>query len=274
MKTRQALPATAAVLALILLPGCYAFYPRGPYPGMYAPGNGPMMPAQPTKTTFVAPGDLPTASGTTPTIAQPADSNSSSIPSGTFSPSGPVRAPDFNPSGTSSDQGRDTLVPEPRDPGTGLNDDPAERTSERPIESSAVEPEATRISSVRSSDAVFLSPVTDEPASETTRVVAAGHDQPLTVRDSGPLGRARDFEWVQGELQYDVEHGTWHLLYDQSPAQSDPQGGEITIDGNPGFRTTDNNHIFRVYGQRDPSRLDRMGKPVYRVSRAQLVEKR
>lgn len=243
--------AVFAIAAVTALSGCYSFPPYGAYPGAY-PAGQPVYPQQ----SLVMPGDA---------VGSPSVSGSPG-PSQTFAPSGTLEAPQLQPR-----SGAESLspnpVPQPRDPGpdAATMDDPSERTSQKvePAEVSAAEPERLQFSEpiVRSTE--------DAPADGIVAVSLEREAQTL----AGTSGLARDveFRWVQGIVEFDKAQRTWHLIYDLEPAVTDTLGGEITLSGQMPLSESDNGRLLRVSGQFDPSRLDRLNKPVYRVSRVEPV---
>lgn len=147
-------------------------------------------------------------------------------------------------------------------------DDPAERTSQK------VEPtDADDVSLIEPDRLQFAEPIvrstTDTPADG---IVAVSLEQEAkALADASGLARDVEFRWVQGIVEFDKAQRTWHLIYDLEPAVTDTLGGEITLSGKFPLTETDNGRLIRVAGQFDPSRLDRLNKPVYRVSRVEPV---
>ncbi len=246
--------AVFAITAASALSGCYSFPPYGAYPGAY-PAAQPVYPQQ----SLVMPGD---AVGR-PTVASPTGAPS------TFSPTGTLEAPRYEPK---SDGGPLTPnpVPQPRDPGpdAATMDDPAERTSQK------VEPaDGEDLSSLEPERLQFSEPIVrstgDTPADGIVAVSLEREAQSLAATSG--LARDVEFRWLQGIVEFDKAQRTWHLIYDLEPAVTDNLGGEITLSGQVPLTEADNGRLIRVSGQFDPSRLDRLNKPVYRVSRLEPV---
>jgi len=243
-----------AIAAVSAMSGCYSFPPYGAYPGSY-PAAQPVYPQQ----SLVMPGDA---------VGSPTVSGSTGAPS-TFSPSGTLEAPRYEPkSGAGS--ASPNPVPQPRDPGpdAATIEDPAERTSQK------VEPtEAEDLSSLEPERLQFSEPIvrsTDDAPGDGIVAVSLEREAQDLASTSG-LARDVEFRWLQGIVEYDKAQRTWHLIYDLEPAVTDNLGGEITLSGQLPLTEADNGRLLRVTGQFDPSRLDRLNKPVYRVSRMEPV---
>jgi hypothetical protein len=252
-RAKASFAAVAAVSATVLS-GCYSFPPYGSYPGAY-----PAAPSAYPQQSLVMPGDV--VGSPAVTTGQPGQS--------TFTPSGTLEAPKYEPRSESAPPMANP-VPQPRDPGpdAATMDDPAERTSQK------VEPtEADDLSSIEPERLQFAEPIVrsteDVPADGIVAVSLEQEAQAL----AGASGLERDvqFRWVQGIVEYDKTQRSWHLIYDLEPAVTDTLGGEITLDGRLPLTESDNGRLIRVSGQFDPSRLDRLNKPVYRVSRLEPV---
>jgi hypothetical protein len=239
--------------------GCQSFYPYGMYPGTY---GQPGMYGQPAGAMLQAPQG---AAQLTFLESTPAGVPATEIPPPGLNRSGisrePVSAPDIQRSLPGGDSG----VPAPRDPAPGRS--PSVRTREGVLETGS---DLTQVSP----DPVFLKPVVMTEEGSTEGIIAAdGTSQPLVATDSNSeLGRDAGYRWVQGDLQYDVQRGTWHLVYDYTPFD-DRFGGEVTLQGDLPFTPADNDLVYRVYGSFDQTQQDRLGKPVYQVSRVQRISR-
>lgn len=253
-----------AALCCLTAGGCYTFNPYGMNPAMYGQQGGAMLPP--------GAGQVTCLDGT---VAPPATSGISSTPAeGTSSaPIGtrpglsrePVSAPNLQRSG-SSDGSR---VPAPRDPApTATDGQPAVRTSDGVLDT------GTGLTRIGPEDPVFLKPVVMTADGTNESVVSAdGTSQPLVARQpSSDLGRDASYRWVQGDLQYDVQHRTWHLVYDYTPFD-DRLGGTVTLGGDLPFTPSDNDRIYRVYGSFERTRFDRVGTPIYRVSHVERLSR-
>ena len=244
--------AVFAIVAVTALSGCYTFPPYGAYPGAYPQGQ-PVYPQQ----SLVMPGDA---------IGSPTVSGATAAPS-TFSPSGTMEAPRYEPKAST---GSADPVPQPRDPGpdAATMDDPAERTSQK------VEPtDGEDLSSIEPERLQFSEPIvrsTGDAPQDGIVAVSLEREAKALATTSG-LARDVEFRWLQGIVEYDKAQRTWHLIYDLEPAVTDNLGGEITLSGQLPLTEANNGRLLRVTGQFDPSRLDRLNKPVYRVSRLEPV---
>lgn len=249
----QSVPIVCAAVAVAALSGCYSFPPYGAYPGAY-PAAQPVYPQQ----SLVMPGDV--AGGTAAGSGeQPA----------TFAPSGALEAPRYEPQ---SELGAPAAapVPQPRDPGpdAATMDDPAERTSQK------VEPaDAEDLSALEPERLQFAEPIVRSTGSgpEDGIVAVSLEEEARALGETTGLGRDVEFRWVQGIAEFDSTQQTWHLIYDLDPAVTDTLGGEITLSGRLSLTDADNGRIIRVSGQFNPGELDRLNKPVYRVSRLEPV---
>lgn len=190
-------------------------------------------------------------------------------PTPTFRVDENTQAP--TPSSTPNTPGTrvDNKVPEPRDPGPTTNlEQPELRTSEV---------EGRKVSRVPSSDPVFLKPVVvnQAPLKTDSGIVSASAKGPLGgFEEDGRFARETQYRWLQGMVEYDQQRKSWHLIYDMSPNETDRLGGEVTLSGQLPFQMTDSNGFFRVYGGFDSSRLDKLAKPVYTISKVERLQRR
>lgn len=241
-------------LGCLFVSGC--LYPYGYHPGMYqqpipAAQQGAIPPAG-SQVTF-----LDNGQGTAvvpPAPAQPGISRER------------VSAPDIG----ESTSGEDNPVPEPRDPGASAEGatPTGVRTSEGVLDT------GNELSLVHPDEPVFLKPVVMNEDENGNTVVPAHGTTPLVARQpTSELGRDANYRWLQGDLQYDVQNQSWHLIYDYNPAADDPLGGEVQLGGNLPFTPSDNDRVYRVRGLFDRAQSDRVGKPVYRVSGVQRISR-
>ena len=239
-------------LGCLFVSGC--LYPYGYHPGMYqqpipAAQQGAIPPAG-SQVTF-----LDNGHGTTvPATAQPGISRER------------VSAPDIG----ESTSGEDNPVPEPRDPGASAEESTPTgvRTSEGVLDT------GNELSLVHPDEPVFLKPVVMNEDENGDTVVPAHGTTPLVARQpASELGRDANYRWLQGDLQYDVQNRSWHLIYDYNPAGNDRLGGEVRLGGNLPFTPSDNDRVDRVSGYFDRAQADRQGKPVYRVTRVQRISR-
>ena len=249
-----------AALCFLSAGGCYSMYPYGMQPGMYGPQgtygqpSGAMMQSAPG-------GAQVTYLETAPAVGVPP----TPVESQPGLPREPVRAPSIRPSSPEAGEG----VPEPRDPSpSAAGNQPAVHTSEGILDTGT---DLTRISS---DEPVFLKPVVMTENGERQSVISAGGTSETLVATQPKSDLARDpnYRWVQGDLQYDVQRRSWHLVYDYTPFD-DRFGGELTLSGDLPFTPSDNDRVYRVYGTFDRALVDKLGKPVYRVSSVQRMSR-
>ncbi len=147
-------------------------------------------------------------------------------------------------------------------------DDPAERTSQK------IEPtDGEDLSSLEPERLQFSEPIvrsTSDASADGIVAVSLEREARALSTTSG-LARDVEFRWLQGIVEYDKVQRTWHLIYDLEPSVTDTLGGEITLSGQLPLTEADNGRLLRVSGQFEPGRLDRLNKPVYRVSRVEPV---
>lgn len=246
----------AAGLFLLASGGC--LYPYGMHPGMYGqpiPPQGAAVLPQGAQVTYLD--SAPVTAD--PSVNSPAHSNSQ--PGFTR---GTVTAPDTQGSSMEAEG----PVPEPRDPAPSADGGAASavRTSEGVLDT------GNDLTLVRPDEPVFLKPVVMNEEDNGQSVVPAHGTTPLVAtQPASDLGRDPNYRWLQGDLQYDVQNQSWHLIYDYNP--DDTLGGEVTLSGNLPFTPADNDRVYRVTGTFDRNQLDRVGKPVYRVTGAQRMSR-
>ena len=245
------------VLSALSVAGCHSFYPYGMHPGMYGQPGGALLQAPQGTAQVTLLESIPAESSTEPVTEKPLPGTTRSGISRE-----PVSAPDVQ----RNLPGADSRVPAPRDPApAAVGSTPSGRVPEAASESGAdltgIHPEP-----------VFLKPVVMTEEGTTAAVIAAdGTSQPLVATDSkSELARDSGYRWLQGDLQYDVQRDTWHLVYDYAPFD-DRFGGEVTLGGDLPFTPADNDLVYRVSGSFDQTRKDLLGKPVYLVSRVQRI---
>lgn len=90
--------------------------------------------------------------------------------------------------------------------------------------------------------------------------------------DSGFGHDAANYAWLRGVVDYDPQRKNWHIIYGLPPDPNDRFGGSLTLaDGGhlSEFRDSD---VVLVQGRIDPvAGQDMLGKPLYRVSKAELI---
>ncbi|NQV26864.1 MAG: hypothetical protein HQ518_21140 [Rhodopirellula sp.] len=256
MHLKHAYRSLAAGVGLFFLTGCYA--PYGGYPpGAYAPqGGAPMQYQGVPQSSYVMPGD---ALGSPSSIGSQAPS--------TFAPGSNLQAPDPTARGASG--GSPSPVPLPRDPDPAAQKPtPAgQQTSQFGIPTG---PPAVSLGEPAELD--FQSPIVVAGADNQSAgsvVTASGQSA-----SGNSLGHDPNYNWFQGRLEYVESDQAWHLTYDDTPMASDQLGGDISLSKDVKLEPQHNGMLVRASGQFDDTKLDRLGKPVFRVSRIDPVDAR
>ncbi len=252
MQRKHAYRSLAAGIGLLFLSGCYA--PYGGYPpGAYGPqGGAPMQYQGVPQSSYVMPGD---------SLGSPASAGAPS----TFAPGGNLQAPDPTARGASA--GSRSPVPLPRDPDPSAAKPAGQQTSQSGIPSGPPE-----VSLGAPAELDFQSPI----------VLAGAEDQPLggvvTAATQSSTGGSFDhdpnYNWFQGRLEYVPSDQAWHLTYDDAPTTADQLGGDISLSSDVKLDPELSGTIVRVSGRFDDVKLDRLGKPVFRVSRIDEIKPR
>lgn len=243
MPTKQIFRSLMIGAVLLALSGCYAPYGAYPPPG-YPPAGTTMSPAAIPQSTFVMPGD---------TSGSPA--SQLGTPGSTFSPSGQIQAPD--PTTSSPTRGSESPVPPPRDPSADA--------SPAGIQNSSLQPGGLDVALGEPAELDFKSPIMftgGEQPVESGVIPASG-----AVAPSSQMGFDPEYKWFQGRLEFDAADRQWHLTYDESPGAFDQLGGDITLSSDVQLDAQHNGSLVRVTGEFDASKLDRLQKPIFRVSR-------
>ena len=278
MRRNQLGIAVLAIAGLLSLAGCYSMTPHpygaAPYrpaPTMYAPGV-PGYPQAAPRATYILPGDpVRSAPGTVITRPQP-----------TYQPGTPAPAPGSAPRATAPASG-EKPVPLPREPeANGANSTiPNRQSSQLEFEDSEsptiarrsgfaladVDPDG-KFYRPRVSDTRSTSPARSASSPRLQPIVRENEDGISQVGHQSPSAHHPSFRWIQGVLQYDAKHRSWHLMFDSNPSD-DPSGGEVKLTGNLGFTPADHNQLVRVYGDFHRELLDRLGKPQYVVTKVE-----
>ena len=81
------------------------------------------------------------------------------------------------------------------------------------------------------------------------------------------------YGWLRGVVDFDPHLKTWNLIYAVTPDADDHFGGSLTLHDAQGLlRDYQNADVVQVTGRPDPTAgTDPLGKPVYRITRAELV---
>lgn len=102
----------------------------------------------------------------------------------------------------------------------------------------------------------------DAPAVEATRPMPA---QPYAFDQDG-------YTWLRGLVSFDNVDKAWTITYDTTPDQWDNFAGHLTLAGDIPPEIRDND-IVLVEGAVDQARVDRFGKPVYRIGTIAALER-
>jgi hypothetical protein len=253
MHLKHAYRSLAAGVGLLFLSGCYA--PYGGYPpGAYGPqGGAPMQYQGVPQSSYVMPGDA---------MGSP---SSTTAASSTFAPGANIQAPDPSARGTSG--GSPSPVPPPRDPDPSAAKPAGQQTSQFGIPLGRPE-----VSLGAPAKLDFQSPIVFAGADdESAGVVVTASGQSTT---GGSLGHDPNYNWFQGRLEYVAADRAWHLTYDNTPTAADQLGGDISLSSDVKLEPRHNGAVVRVSGKFDDVKLDRLGKPVFRVSRIEAVNTR
>lgn len=262
-------------------PGAYPASP-GAYPA--APGGSYVVPGGSVPGSLGAPSSsYPSGSG--PTLAPPINGGSSggSIPQ-TFDPNSPSPTVPNYEDPTTGDFGTDPSVPDDgfRSPqGNGAGASPFYPNSSAVPRSSNVAQAPRALAGPRPD---YLAGVDEydsskkvSPASfETTANADFGADpaaqnSPQTAEDGFGYEHGQ-YQWLRGVVDFDPVQKTWHIIYGLTPNSADKYGGSLTLADNGQLTEFQDNDVVLVEGTPDPQAgQDVLGKPYYRVSRAELL---
>ena len=183
----------------------------------------------------------------------------------TFTPGGTIQAP--VPATRGGSNGSPSPVPIPRDPDPSAAKPSGQQTSQFGI---PVGPPEVSLGMPAELD--FQSPIVLAGADDRSDggvVTVSG--QPTT---GGSFGHDPNYNWFQGRLEFVASDQAWHLTYDDAPTAADQLGGDISLSSDVKLEPSHNGSYVRVTGQFDDVKLDRLGKPVFRVSRIDEVKPR
>lgn len=250
MHLKHAYRSLVAGVGLLILSGCYA--PYGGYPpGGYPPqGGAPMQYQGIPQSSYVMPGD-----------AMGSPSSTTSAPS-TFAPGGNLQAPDPTARGASGSS--PSPVPLPRDPDPSAAKPDGQQTSQFGIPSGPPEVSLGAPAGLEFQTPIVLAGATSQSAGGV--ITASGQS---TTGNS--FAHDPNYNWFQGQLEYVAADRAWHLTYDDAPTAADQLGGDISLISDVKLESRHNGAMVRVSGKFDAVKLDRLGKPVFRVSRIEEV---
>jgi hypothetical protein len=180
----------------------------------------------------------------------------------TFAPGGNIQAPD--PTARGAGGSTPSPVPLPRDPDPSAAKPEGAQTSQFGFPSGS-----PGVSLGAPAELEFQSPVIMAGASDQSAgAVVTASGQTTT---GGSLKHDPNYNWFQGRLEYVESDRTWHLTYDDAPTTADQLGGDISLSSDVKLDSQHNGAIVRVSGQFDAVKLDRLGKPVFRVNQIDQV---
>lgn len=180
----------------------------------------------------------------------------------TFAPGGHIQAPD--PTARGAGGSTPSPVPLPRDPDPSAAKPEGAQTSQFGFPSGPPD-----VSLGAPAELEFQSPVIMAGASDQLAgAVVTASGQTTT---GGSLKHDPNYNWFQGRLEYVESDQTWHLTYDDAPTTADQLGGDISLSSDVKLDSQHNGAIVRVSGQFDAVKLDRLGKPVFRVNQIDPV---
>jgi len=85
----------------------------------------------------------------------------------------------------------------------------------------------------------------------------------------------RGFGWLRGIIEFDAQEKHWNITYNATPDKTDKFGGNIVLLDQGKLNHFKNGDVVLIDGKIDSSRQDRMGKPLYLISKVQkLVPKK
>tara|TARA_R110002111_G_scaffold177322_1_gene243423 strand:+ start:57840 stop:59210 length:1371 start_codon:yes stop_codon:yes gene_type:complete len=101
--------------------------------------------------------------------------------------------------------------------------------------------------------------------------VAAG-TQTSAAKSPSPFNYDKQqFRWLRGIVEYDEQEKSWNITYNATPDKSDKFGGNIVLIDQGKLNRFKNGDVVLLDGQIDGSQQDKMGKPCYRISKAQRL---
>lgn len=267
---------------LLTLVGChhYGYQPYGygygptyaPQPQYYGPSGGypaggtyvpqTITPASPTPIT-------PTPnSGTSPTPTwRPNTTNENNAPTFNRNPDDPGRVP------PARDLGDDF----PGNPGASRAPTTNNATAGLPTFErgglAAAAPPAVTAEIVPSGNRV----VSEDPfgATSPARLPTDLDSQPMPPNAAKPLNPyefdRQGYKWLRGVIDYDDLTQTWSIVYNLTPDATDPYAGSLIVSPHPDLGQLQRGDIVLLEGRIDQKLKDRTGKPIYTITKVQLL---
>jgi len=85
----------------------------------------------------------------------------------------------------------------------------------------------------------------------------------------------QQYRWLRGIIEFDEQEKHWNITYNPTPDKTDKFGGNIVLIDQGKLTPFKNGDVVLIDGKIDGSRQDKMGKPLYHISKAQkLVPKK
>ncbi|QDV52925.1 hypothetical protein [Gimesia fumaroli] len=85
----------------------------------------------------------------------------------------------------------------------------------------------------------------------------------------------QNYRWLRGIVEFDEQEKRWNITYNAIPDKSDRFGGNIVLIDQGQLNRFTNGDVVLIDGHIDGSQQDKMGKPCYRIAKAQkLVPKK
>jgi hypothetical protein len=113
--------------------------------------------------------------------------------------------------------------------------------------------------------ASFETPATEDFGAPPTASNEAAADEGFGYEHSS-------YQWLRGVVDFDPHQNTWNIIYGLTPDSSDKFGGSLILIDDGQLADFKDNDVVLVEGRLDPrAGQDLLGKPYYRVSRAELL---
>lgn len=269
----------------LLTTGCFSYGPYG-HPGAFAPPPHTAMAPQPYGAPQIPPGAVwipasPSGVAGSATVAAPAPARRMPVPVDVNeeTPGGnPVPVPvdpgksqptdDVDSFGYDEEtriERRDTRTSQRSRPRSSVNDEPIELAGAQETDLDETEMASTADDELPLVDAgLQTAEFTTQVKSKKVKPVGA---QGGVVQADKYGYDAQSYSWLKGVLEFDPREQVWHLTYSQNPDVTDQLGGEVTIKNTAHFKYARNGEFLQVEGELDLDSRDRLGKPLYTVTR-------
>ncbi|WP_299462219.1 hypothetical protein [uncultured Gimesia sp.] len=81
----------------------------------------------------------------------------------------------------------------------------------------------------------------------------------------------QQYRWLRGIVEFDEQEKSWNITYNATPDKADKFGGNIVLIDQGKLTRFKNGDVVLIDGQIDGSQQDKMGKPCYRITKAQRL---